>query len=122
MMPTITFTLDEKDSAVLHAEIARRQVRSRYPEGGVILPEGESCIGGALLAEAIRDLDEYRAIHRAAENQKDLGALAGLILVSPETSRPLRITAPLQVAGESVLIAVSNNEESWLCTVKMEEI
>jgi hypothetical protein len=120
-MPTITFELDEKDSAVLHAEIARRQARSRFPGGGTILPEGESCIAGALLAEAIRDLDEYRSIHEA-KNTRDSGALTRLILVSPETSRPLRISAPvLEVDGAAVL-KLANRIEEWQCTIKMEEL
>lgn len=62
-MPTITLTLDEEDFRTINAEIARRQKRSRWPDGGAIIPEGQSCIAGALLAEAIRDLDEYRSMY-----------------------------------------------------------
>jgi hypothetical protein len=63
-MPTMTLHLDEQDFATIQAEIAKRQVRSRWPNGGVMLPEGESDIPGSLIAEAIRDLDEYRSIHK----------------------------------------------------------
>lgn len=61
-MPTMTINLDEQDFATIQREIARRQTRSRWPDGGVILPEGESDIAGSLIAEAIRDLEEYRSM------------------------------------------------------------
>lgn len=61
-MPTMTLNLDELDFATIQREIARRQNRSRWPDGGVILAEGESDIAGSLIAEAIRDLEEYRSI------------------------------------------------------------
>ena len=55
--------LDEEDYNAIQREIARRQC-SRWPDGGVILPEGESNMVGAILAEACRDLDEYRAMFK----------------------------------------------------------
>lgn len=61
-MPKMTLDLDEHDYKTIQHEIAKRQSRSRWPDGGVIVPEGSSCIAGSLIAEAIRDLDEYRAM------------------------------------------------------------
>jgi hypothetical protein len=64
MPRTLTLTLDEDDFATLNAEIALRQARSRLvdPAGPTLMPEGDSCLSGALLAEAVRDLQEYREV------------------------------------------------------------
>lgn len=64
---TITLQLDEADWDTLQGEIASRQRRSRWPEGGTIVPNGESCLVGSLLAEAIRDLDEYRSMYNGTD-------------------------------------------------------
>lgn len=58
-MRTITLELDEDDWDSIQGEIARRQ--ARRDEHGPLLPEGESNMVGAMLAEAVRDLEEYRA-------------------------------------------------------------
>lgn len=65
-MPTMTLTLDEDDWNTIQDEISLRQVRSRKlsPDGSHCVPDGESCLAGAIIAEAIRDLDEYRSMHR----------------------------------------------------------
>ncbi|WP_152051588.1 hypothetical protein [Tautonia marina] len=67
-MPYImTLELDEDDYRIIQAEIACRQRRSReaFPGEPTLLPEGESSLAGAILAEVIRDLDEYRDRHDA---------------------------------------------------------
>jgi hypothetical protein len=55
--------LDDADFDAIQGEIARRQMApaGRWPEGGTILPDGESNLAGALVAEMVRDLGEYRA-------------------------------------------------------------
>jgi hypothetical protein len=83
---TMTLTLDELDYATIQREIAHRQVRSRWPVGnespglidpdgppksGTILPDGESCLAGAILAECVRDLDEYRTLWDAEHPRED---------------------------------------------------
>ena len=72
----LTLTLDEPDYATIQAEIARRQL-VRWPDGnaspglidpngpaksGTIMPDGDSCLAGTLIAEMVRDLDEYRGL------------------------------------------------------------
>lgn len=54
--------LDEDDFDAIQAEITLRQVRSRRidPTGPTILPEGDSNLAGAILAECCRDLIDYR--------------------------------------------------------------
>lgn len=61
----MTLELDEADYDAIQAEIARRQARSRAidPGGPTLLPDGESDLAGAILAECVRDLDDYRALH-----------------------------------------------------------
>lgn len=61
-MPKMILELDDLDYDTIQKEIALRQMRSRKidPNGPTIVPEGESCLAGALIAEAIRDLDDYR--------------------------------------------------------------
>lgn len=58
----IELILDDDDFNAIQAEITHRQMRSRWDdaEGGTVLPEGESNLAGALLAEVIRDLDDHR--------------------------------------------------------------
>ncbi len=62
-MRTITLELDEDDWDSIQGEIARRQVNR--DKDGPLLPDGESNMVGAMLAEAVRDLQEYRAIWEA---------------------------------------------------------
>lgn len=64
MPRTMTLVLDDADFDAIQAEIAHRQARSRRvdPAGPTILPDGESNLAGAILAECIRDLDDYRAM------------------------------------------------------------
>lgn len=53
--------LDELDYDTIQREIAHRQERSRWEDdGGTIIPEGDSDLAGAIIAEIIRDLDDYR--------------------------------------------------------------
>lgn len=61
----LVLVLDAADHDAIQAELARRQAGSRAvdPDGPTLVPEGESNLAGALLAECVRDLDEYRAIH-----------------------------------------------------------
>lgn len=64
-MPKLVLDLDQIDFDTIQNEIARRQALSRKlaPNEPTIVPEGESCLAGALIAESIRDLDEYRSIY-----------------------------------------------------------
>lgn len=91
-MPVMTFTVDELDYAAIQREIAQRQVRSRMPDpenpGRTIpcLPEGDSDLEGAVIAEMARDLKEYRALFVARDVLKS-GAIriaADLVRSAPE--------------------------------------
>lgn len=68
-------TLDELDYTVIQEEIAYRQARSRLidPNGPTILPDGESCLVGAILAEVVRDLREYRNIFESRRHNGGSG-------------------------------------------------
>ena len=61
-MATMTLILDQLDYDAIQEEIAHRQARSRAicPESPTILPDGESNLAGAIVAEMVRDLREYR--------------------------------------------------------------
>jgi hypothetical protein len=59
----ITLELDELDYDTIQGEFARQQqFRDDY---GTILPDGESNLAGAMIAEAIRNCEEYRSIWEA---------------------------------------------------------
>jgi hypothetical protein len=60
----IELLLDDDDFDTIEAEIARYQARNRWhdDEGGTLLPEGESNLPGAILAELLRELGECREI------------------------------------------------------------
>jgi hypothetical protein len=75
----IILELDEDDYDAIQAEVARRQA-VRWPSGnespglidvagppksGPILPDGESNTVGSILAEVVRDLEDYRAMFDA---------------------------------------------------------
>lgn len=63
---SILLLLDELDYDTIQNELARRQA-VRFPDGtGPIVPDGDSNLAGAMLAEAIRDIDEYRSIFNAS--------------------------------------------------------
>lgn len=62
-MRTIVLELDEDDWNTIQNEIARQQ--AFRDEDGPMLPDGESNMTGAIIAEAIRNLEEYRAIWEA---------------------------------------------------------
>lgn len=65
MTRTITLVLDDLDYDAVQAEFARRQLcRDAH---GVILPDGESNLSGALVAEMIRDLRDYRDLFEAQQ-------------------------------------------------------
>lgn len=57
----ILLKLDEDDWDTIQSELAHRQARCRDADG-VILPEGDSNLPGAIIAECIRDLNEYRQL------------------------------------------------------------
>lgn len=65
-MKTMTLTLDELDYASIQKEIAERQKLARAIDGGKttreLLPDGDSCLAGSIIAECMRDLAEYRAL------------------------------------------------------------
>lgn len=63
----IELILDDDDFDTIQKEITHRQVRERWDDeqGGTVLPEGDSNLAGAILAEVIRDLDEYRSIYES---------------------------------------------------------
>ena len=65
---TMTLTLDEDDYATVQNAITERQLGSRRvaPTEATILPDGESCLAGAIIAELIRDLNDYRAMWEAS--------------------------------------------------------
>lgn len=60
---TITLVLDELDWDAIQSEFAKRQ--SRRDEDGPLLPDGESNLEGAMVAEIVRDLEEYRDLYEA---------------------------------------------------------
>lgn len=62
-MRTITLELDEDDWNTIQSELARRQ--SHRGADGPSLPDGESNMNGAMIAEAIRDLNDYRDLWEA---------------------------------------------------------
>lgn len=57
----IELDLDEIDAADVNAEFALRQ-KCRDAHGQV-LPDGESNLAGAMVAEMVRDLREYRIMY-----------------------------------------------------------
>lgn len=59
-MRTITLELDEDDWNTIQGELARQQ--AFRDASGPILPDGTSNMAGAIIAEAIRNLEEYRAL------------------------------------------------------------
>ncbi len=65
---TMTLTLDDEDFDAIQKAITEYQLVSRnvYPNADESLPEGESCLAGAIIAELIRDLNDYRAAWEAA--------------------------------------------------------
>lgn len=63
-MRTIILELDEDDWNTVQNEFSRQQ-RFR-DEDGPILPDGTSNLQGAMVAEAIRNLEEYRSMWEAA--------------------------------------------------------
>ncbi len=57
-MTLITLALDEDDSRDINQAIATYQRSNRWPTdrgGGVLLPEGDSDLRGAILGEICRD-------------------------------------------------------------------
>lgn len=56
-MTAKTLHLDPDDERDLNAAISHYQATRRWKDeqGGVILPEGESCVAGAILGELCRD-------------------------------------------------------------------
>ena len=60
-MRTITLECDEEDWDTIQTEFAQRQ--SYRDDKGNLLPDGESNLAGAIVAELIRDLNEYRDLY-----------------------------------------------------------
>ena len=63
---TMTLVLDEDDYRDIQAEIALRQARG----GAAMLPDGDSNLAGAYIAEAVRDLTDYRDLF-SADRQRE---------------------------------------------------
>ena len=59
-MRTILLELDEDDWNTIQNEFARQQ--SFRDQDRPMLPDGESNLSGAMVAEAFRNLEEYREI------------------------------------------------------------
>lgn len=68
-MAKIILELDEDDWNTIQKEFSRQQLFR--DDDGTILPEGTSNLPGAMLAEAIRDLEEYRAMWETANPPKE---------------------------------------------------
>lgn len=69
-MITLTITLDPDDARDINAAIARYQSSTRWPQsdgGGVLLPEGESDLPGAILGEICRYWLDKQMIHKEGE-------------------------------------------------------
>lgn len=62
-MRELLLTLDEDDWNTIQSELARQQAFRDID--GPILPDGESNMAGAMIAEAIRNLEEYRDLWEA---------------------------------------------------------
>lgn len=65
--------LDDDDFDAIQAEITLRQVRDHRAYGETLLPEGESNLSGALLAEVVRDLNDYRDLANYYRNRPAAG-------------------------------------------------
>lgn len=60
----IILELDEIDYEIIQNEIAHRQARSRaLGLTETLLPDGDSNLAGAIVAECVRDLNDYREMH-----------------------------------------------------------
>lgn len=57
-MTTIVLELDDDDAAAIQGELAKHPNRDN-------LPDGDSNLPGAVLAEAVRSLEEYRDLWEA---------------------------------------------------------
>lgn len=71
----LVLELDELDYDTIHGYIAEFQGKSAQVhamngnKGGAILPEGDSNVAGAIMAECVRDLLEYRALWEAEHRE-----------------------------------------------------
>ncbi len=63
-MHKLVLLLDNDDLRSINAEIDRWRGHEH------MLPEGRSNYAGAIIAEALRSLDEYRALHGIPTSQK----------------------------------------------------
>jgi hypothetical protein len=63
-MKTLTLVLDDDDERAVQAAMAERQRSSRWDDsdGGVLLPEGDSDLPGAIIAEICRAYVDYRRL------------------------------------------------------------
>lgn len=66
-MKKIILELDDLDHEAISGYIASYQAESRkaFPGQPTMLPDGDSNLAGAIMAECVRNLLEYRAIWRA---------------------------------------------------------
>ncbi len=60
---TITLECDEDDWDAIQSELALRQ--ARRDEHGIMLPDGDSNLTAAIIAECVRDLNDYRNLFDA---------------------------------------------------------
>lgn len=59
--------LDEADWETVQSFVADYQAKNHHRDGGTIVPEGESNLVGAIVAEAVRNMLEYRQMFAARE-------------------------------------------------------
>lgn len=76
MTRQLLLELDEADWDAVQAYIADYQAASARVramsggKGGAIVPDGDSNLAGAIMAECVRDLLEYRATWATGDNDK----------------------------------------------------
>ena len=66
MTRTMILELDELDFETIQKEITDRQRDDHANGSETMLPEGESNLAGAILAECVRDLKDYRDLMASA--------------------------------------------------------
>lgn len=68
MIRTITLQCDELDYDCIQAEFARRQTNRR--DGFTNVPDGESNLIGAMVAEIVRDYSELSGLWNAERDKR----------------------------------------------------
>lgn len=59
---TILLLCDEADFNTIQNELAQRQAFRFLDGSGPVIPDGDSNLPAVMMAEAIRDLNEYRSM------------------------------------------------------------